>query len=246
MYPIIYANSYFTITTLGVLSLMSLVLFVWLLCRNATKSGRDIQFISDHFWILLIATLIGGRLQVVIEHWPYFSANFLEVFYSFQIGTFGFFGALIGFFLALYYYCSHTKESFKAWLDIVAASLFLPLILMYFGQFLDGSNYGTPTDLPWGISYENQSVPYTIPVHPTQLYFIALTLGSYFLYRRFTKASTRGTAGIVSLLTFSIGSFLITFLSGEITMYIFSLRTVQVFAIMFTVILIILYSSSKK
>jgi phosphatidylglycerol:prolipoprotein diacylglycerol transferase len=38
------------------------------------------------------------------------------------------------------------------------------------GCFLVGDDYGTPTDLPWGIAFPEGLPPTTVPVHPTQLY----------------------------------------------------------------------------
>jgi phosphatidylglycerol:prolipoprotein diacylglycerol transferase len=38
------------------------------------------------------------------------------------------------------------------------------------GCLLVGDDYGTPTDLPWGIAFPEGLPPTTVPVHPTQIY----------------------------------------------------------------------------
>lgn len=38
------------------------------------------------------------------------------------------------------------------------------------GCLLVGDDYGTPTDLPWGIAFPEGLPPTTVPVHPIQIY----------------------------------------------------------------------------
>jgi phosphatidylglycerol:prolipoprotein diacylglycerol transferase len=49
------------------------------------------------------------------------------------------------------------------------------------GCFLVGDDYGRPTDVPWGIAFPAGSPPTTVPVHPTQIYEILLTLPIFLL-----------------------------------------------------------------
>jgi len=74
-------------------------------------------------------------------------------------------------------------------LDIMAPSLALGLMFGRLGCFLNGCCYGGPTDLPWGLTWPEGSIPYNAglhgPVHPAQLYsalnafliFLVLHLG---------------------------------------------------------------------
>jgi phosphatidylglycerol:prolipoprotein diacylglycerol transferase len=50
--------------------------------------------------------------------------------------------------------------------------------IAHMGAFLGGSGYGTPTGLPWAVTFTNpnSSAPLGIPLHPTQLYESALDL----------------------------------------------------------------------
>jgi phosphatidylglycerol:prolipoprotein diacylglycerol transferase len=49
------------------------------------------------------------------------------------------------------------------------------------GCFLVGDDYGKPTDLAWGIAFPEGSPPTQVPVHPTQLYEIGMTLPIFLL-----------------------------------------------------------------
>jgi phosphatidylglycerol:prolipoprotein diacylglycerol transferase len=56
------------------------------------------------------------------------------------------------------------------------------------GCFLVGDDYGTPTDLPWGVAFPEGLPPTDVPVHPTQLYETALLLPVAWLLVRWRRA----------------------------------------------------------
>ena len=55
------------------------------------------------------------------------------------------------------------------------------------GCFLVGDDYGRPTDLPWGVAFPKGLPPTDIPVHPTQLYEMALLLPIAWLLIRWRR-----------------------------------------------------------
>ena len=72
-------------------------------------------------------------------------------------------------------------------LSAAVASLTLGHMLGRVGCFLVGDDYGSPTNLPWGVRFPEGFPPTDIPVHPTQLYkavFLALFTFVLFRWRR--------------------------------------------------------------
>jgi phosphatidylglycerol:prolipoprotein diacylglycerol transferase len=62
-------------------------------------------------------------------------------------------------------------------LDLLAPLLILGYAFGRMGCFLSGDgDYGTPTNLPWGMAFPNGTVPTLERVHPTPLYEILLCL----------------------------------------------------------------------
>jgi phosphatidylglycerol:prolipoprotein diacylglycerol transferase len=100
--------------------------------------------------------------------------------------------------------------------DVIAAPLAFGYAIGRMGCFLVGDDYGRPTDLPWGIAFPRGTPPTTvaslersfgitvdpalvekygnvIPVHPTQLYEIAIsTAFGIFLWRKFDHGRRAG------------------------------------------------------
>jgi phosphatidylglycerol:prolipoprotein diacylglycerol transferase len=103
-------------------------------------------------------------------------------------GTF-FYGFLIGLLLAcsIYY---HYFSSADPWdeLDLAVPAWLALYVAGRIGCFLAGCCYGTPTDLPWGVTYhaELSQAPHGVTLHPTQLYeaLAVLLLLCYTVTRR--------------------------------------------------------------
>jgi phosphatidylglycerol:prolipoprotein diacylglycerol transferase len=98
--------------------------------------------------------------------------------------------------------------------DVVAAPLALAYAVGRVGCFLVGDDWGRPTDLPWGIAFPRGTPPTTVtsiernfgvtvdpalverfgnvlPVHPTQLYEVGLSLVFFFVLWRLRQHGHR-------------------------------------------------------
>lgn len=86
------------------------------------------------------------------------------------------------------------------------------------GCFLAGDgDYGTPTSVPWGMSFPNGLVPTLETVHPTPLYEIAMSIAITAFLWRLGRAQCRpplppGTVFAVYLLLTGIARFLVEFI----------------------------------
>ncbi len=101
--------------------------------------------------------------------------------------------------------------------DSVAPGVALGQAIGAVGSLLNGSSYGTPTDLPWAAVFADPrgQAPLGVPVHPTQLYEVAaallLFIGLWLTRRRLHRD------GAVFLL-YLLGASLLTpleFLKGD-------------------------------
>ena len=69
-----------------------------------------------------------------------------------------------------------TRMPFRRTLDALAPSLALGFAITSLGEFAGGSNFGTPTSLPWAVTYTNRlaslwnGAPLGTPLHPVQIY----------------------------------------------------------------------------
>lgn len=250
MFPILLTTPYFTITSLGIAYMLALLLGILLLSHTASRRQLDLQFIVDHFWSLFLLTLIGARLESVIENYPAFSTEPGLIFYGFSVGGLGFWGGVIFFLLTLTIHCFRHKESLLRWLDTFAITSMPVLTIAYLGHFLNGSSYGTPTSLPWGIAFENIAIPYTIPIHPLQLYLSLLAfLGFWFALSLTKRKFCPGLLGLIILIYWSTARFTLDFLRGDATLMFSSLRLSQhltILTVILTTALFILYNLKPK
>jgi phosphatidylglycerol:prolipoprotein diacylglycerol transferase len=87
--------------------------------------------------------------------------------------------------------CGHSPSLpeclFRRTLDALAPSLALGLGIASIGAFAGGSNFGTPTNLPWAVTYTSRlaslwnGAPLGIPLHPVQIYVALAELSIFSL-----------------------------------------------------------------
>jgi phosphatidylglycerol:prolipoprotein diacylglycerol transferase len=126
-----------------------------------------------------LAGLIGARLGHVLLFDPaWYLTHPWQVADLWQ-GGFAEEGAFLGGLAAAIWWCRTRHVPFWPFADALAPGLALGGAIAHLGAFLGGPGYGTPTTLPWAVTFTdpNSSAPLGIPLHPTQLYESALDLG---------------------------------------------------------------------
>jgi len=116
------------------------------------------------------------------------------------------------------------------WLDIAGVVLPLAQFIGRWANYVNQELYGTPTDLPWGITIDSQYrvAPYTSPVdypastrfHPLFLYEGLWNLAAFFvlsyLYNRYRNRFKPGDFFLLYVMQYSVVRFLLEFLRVEI------------------------------
>ncbi|UCD64114.1 MAG: prolipoprotein diacylglyceryl transferase [Candidatus Zixiibacteriota bacterium] len=152
------------------------VLYVW---RQTSKRGLSFDPYLSISYIMIAAGVIGARLFYVFSHVDEFSGNWPSSFNPFGGSRFGIaglnvYGGVIAAVLATYIYCRVKKMSLLEVLDFFAPTLGLGLAITRIGCFMNGCCFGTPTELPWGVSFPVASIPHYVfgdaHLHPSQLY----------------------------------------------------------------------------
>lgn len=242
MYPEILQTKYFTINTLWIFFAAGLILATYVFIKLSIKNGLKIQFISEHSLGIIIWALIGARiLSLILNYQTYF----YEFSYEALIKTLYFWdkglsltGALIALVIYLYFICKKNEQDFWKWVDVLTPSILLGLSIGYIGTFFEGTNYGKPTSLPWGVNFESPQIKYTVPIHPTQIYaflytlIISITLILASRTEKITNLKKTGFIGIIGITIFSFFKFLEHFLRGDDVYLIFGIRIPQIIAVL--------------
>ncbi len=143
-----------------------------------------------------------------------------------------FMGGFIGAIILLYILGLWKKVNLWTLTDSAAPGLVLAYGIGRIGCLLVGDDYGTPTNLPWGLAFPNGSPPTIEPVHPTQIYD-TITMVFVFLFLWGIRKYNFPT-GWMSSITFMIlgfQRFFIEFIRSTTPSFIEGLSQAQVISI---------------
>lgn len=127
----------------------------------------------DGFLISTFIGLFASRIGYVIFQFPLFGWDVWKWFNVYQHPGFNLlFG---GFVAALYMYRFAQKQKWDVFevVDFWSLSFSFGLGVVWLGMFFDGTSFGNPTSMPWGIIFPGVVERH----HPVQLYFAVM----YFL-----------------------------------------------------------------
>ena len=231
MYPELFKIGPFTVHSFGLMMAIGFIAASWLLTSELKRKGYDPNMGSTITLIAVIFGVAGSKILYLIEDWSRFVQDPLRE--AFSPGGLTWYG---GFFLAtfaIWIYVRRKKIPFLAICDAAAPSLMIGYGIARIGCHLasDG-DYGTPTDLPWGMIYSNGTyppaialrefpemvqkysvngiIPNDIRVHPAPLYeFIASVFLFGFLWRLRKKESPNGKLFMIYLILYGIERFLV-------------------------------------
>lgn len=237
MFPILLQIGPVTIYSLWIFVALG-IFFSLLIVHKLTKLRLvKLAFLSENSLLIFFSGLIMARLVFIIYNYQYFwevitvEGKFLEPLFIWDKGL-SIWGALLGILLSLFLLAKREHEDFLAWNDIFMVSILFGMAFTNIGAFLDGRNYGTPTDLPWGVIMEPSQ--YAIPIHPVQIYaaiyslLIGLILFHLFQHRMFKKP---GIISLLGLTMYSFMRFLEEFMRGDETNLIFDIiREAQIWS----------------
>ncbi len=179
MHPDIFHIGSVPIRSYGLMLAFSFILGLLYVRYVSKRDNKPFEPYISLAYIMIAGGIIGGRLFYVAAHLEEFSGNWLAVINPFQSGSFGIAGMNLygGVLLAIigsFAYCRFARMSVLDTFDDFAPTLGLGLVFTRIGCFLNGCCFGTPCDLPWGVSFPFGSIPYSVfgdqHLHPSQLY----------------------------------------------------------------------------
>lgn len=166
-----------SLTSYGLCAILGILLGIALIDQLARRRGFP-RFEALAACLLGVGFgLVGAKLLFLAVSIPRIAAEGIAPFLS--AGGFVFYGGLIAGGAAALAYLRACGCSARAFADLAAPGLALGHALGRTGCFLLGCCYGRPTQLPWGVRFENTPFfagPAGTPLHPVQLYEAAFEL----------------------------------------------------------------------
>ena len=175
MYPELFSLGPVTIYSYGVLLAASYLLGLWLAMRRAKRWGLDANRVLDLGIYIIIAALIGAKLLLLIVDFDQFNNSPADLLTLARSGGV-FYGGLILAVVVAFWYIARHRLPFWTTCDVFAPGIALGHVTGRLGCLAAGCCYGTPTDVPWAITFTNPlaaanvGTPLGIPLHPTQIY----------------------------------------------------------------------------
>lgn len=224
MHPRLWTTPYFTLHTFGVLLALAFLVALWWVVRAARRDGlRPDLLMSLGVWAI-VGGILGAKLLLVLRTLPEYLAQPSELLSLAFIETAGdFYGGFLGALVACVIYFRLHPE-LPAWraADLCAPAIALGQAIGRVGCFMAGDDYGSPTNVPWAVTYTNPvarrvgGAPLDVPVHPVQIYeslvCFALFLFLWWLSRR---KQFDGEIILTYALLYAIARFLLEYFRGD-------------------------------
>lgn len=207
-----------TIKAYGVMLLVAFVAGTWWTAHSATDEEMPLPEVIDVALLALVGSIIGARIVYVILEYDQFHS--LGDILNLWSGGLSFHGGLAGALLATWPYVRYRGRSFLVTLDQFTPGIALGYSFARIGCFLNGCCHGTPTDLPWAVTFpaDGACVLPGEPLHPSQLYASAASLLIFFVLIRLKPVFRQPSHLFLSyLMLYSVYRFLIEFTRAGVT-----------------------------
>jgi len=219
MYEILIQYGPLTITTFNVLLAIAFIVSTIILVRYTQLKKMKLSFFVNNFIYFIIFPLLGGRIFYIFEHFSAFMRIPLQILEIWDM-RFSAFGIFYGAVITLYILARRENEDFWGWLDAFILSGLVGLVFIHIGHFFNGTNYGKPTDLPWGIAFDTYNIPFINPIHPAQIYSALASFIIFGVVMGIVKRThLAGLAGNLAIILYSVSAFGIDFLHGSPSSY---------------------------
>jgi len=206
MKPILVKLGPFPISSFGLFLLLAFLVGIVLARRRGARLGIDPSRMLDMALYMIIGGIVVGRLGYVVANWSVFAAAPGTIFTIWKDSGLTFYGALVGAMIVGALYARTLHMPLRTYLDIFAPALALGYAVAMVGALLHGLYIGRPTGVPWGVQM------FLDRRHPTQVYLMLASLGTYAVLRSQEKAALApGTLFYVWLLLHALSRVAVEF-----------------------------------
>lgn len=218
----------------GILVALGVLTGTMLSYVRAPKFGIRQDDLIDVLLFAIPAGIIGARLYYVVFRWDMYAGDFMKIL-NFREGGLAIHGGLIFGIIAGACVCRYHKISFRNLLDLLVPGVAIGQAIGRWGNFFNSEAHGGPTDLPWAVVVDGQSV------HPTFLYE-SLWCFLLFVFLMFMSRNIkfRGQIFCLYAVLYSVERFFVESLRTD-SLMIGPFKQAQVLSLSIIVIFVIVY-----
>lgn len=224
MHPVFLRLGPLEIRFYGLMYVISFVL-AYLIVQHEARRKKLFSRSDDVLDLLLVVIPLGivfARLYYVAFQWEWYRSAPWEVLMVWH-GGLAIHGGIIGGVLGLAAVSRWKRVPFWRLADAVVPALALGQVLGRIGNFLNGDAFGTPTNLPWGVTFPLSSpagAAYpNASLHPAMLYEALGNLLIFgLLWRLRVRPAKAGFLSSVYLVSYAAVRFACEFFRGDALM----------------------------
>jgi phosphatidylglycerol---prolipoprotein diacylglyceryl transferase len=221
LHPLLFHTGTLAIPTYGVLTAAALLAALALCVLSARQAGLPTERVWNLGLMAILVALFASRLLVVATHMRVFARHpfwvlGLETLHGGWIAAGG---AAAGAAAAALYALAEGLPLLRV-ADAAAPAAALGFAISRIGAFFAGLGWGTPTALPWGVTYRSAvawlwyRTPLGVRVHPVQLYDAAASLAILAILLWMPRRRDGEIAG-AWLFLYGLSHFFLEFLRGD-------------------------------
>jgi len=269
MYPELFRIGDFAITTFGLMMFLAFVTAAWITGKQLQRYGLPKELAWDLLAWVAVGGIVGAKLYHIALNFDALLADPLDQLLS--RGGLVWYGGLIGGVTAYYLQIRKRTLPLATMFDATAPALALAYAVGRLGCFLVGDDYGRYTAGPLGVTFPDGGIPPAtagymrsigdnipatipdsafVPVHPTQLYEIALALIMFAILWRLGRKQLRvGQLFAAYLVMYSIERFGIEFVRAKsdlVSLGGFGISTSQIMSVLLFVIGTFLWVKQRR
>ena len=223
MFPTLAHIGRLTIFSYGVMTALGFFLAIYWPVRLAKNEGLSVTKMEGLGLVIVLTAGIGSKLLTALDYPGFYSGGWNHFFFDQMLGKGGvFYGGFLMATTCAFIYCRIVKLPGWQVADCVAPGLALAQGLGRIGCFLAGCCWGTPTQLPFGVTFTSETahdltgVPLNVKLHPTQLYEGAIVLMAIplLLWLRNTKRF-QGEVFIAYMMYYAVARFFLEFVRDD-------------------------------
>src|SRR5918999_1150533 len=222
MYPVLFQFGPITIYSFGAFMALAALAAALVVHRELKRCGYNPELASTIVFAAAIGGLIGARILFIFEEWENFLVAPLR--YVFTGAGFTWYGGFFGGIAAVSWVVKKNNIPWLIAADIAAPALALAYGVGRLGCHVAGDgDWGTITDVPWGVAYTNAIVGWADPntgtpyppgvrVHPTPIYeFLAGVIVFAILWSLRKRNYVPGTIAWLYLILSGISRLVVEF-----------------------------------
>jgi phosphatidylglycerol---prolipoprotein diacylglyceryl transferase len=188
----------------GLFAAVGLVAALWLSQRTARLAGVDTDKLWDAGVFAIVAAFVASRVLLVVVDLPAF-LRFPMLVLSLPSLTYG---GMVLTGVLVWAWLRWKRLPMLRVLDAWAPCACVLAAVLSLGHFVEGTDAGMPTSLPWGVVTPGDTV--LGKVHPVQLYGVLAALGlGWWLLRRLKRDEAAGRVAAFAMICGGAIAFLL-------------------------------------